>query len=214
MMDRYFELNFVGTGGEFCIGTITAEQFRYWCDNDKFEKYMADIDSTWMGNRGVDQAELNKDIPTEAHFDRPYHEYCDICKVTGIEWKNENTLILKEYDNEKKLLNEKEYNLSDLENKGTELKCTAEHNSSSESCKDHYYVFGRTLNEGLMGFNQKIIQTGPEGFDFGKLEISYDYIGGTKVVDKVAYGNKFYGMTEDSSGAGYVFYVGKGSNLK
>ena len=213
MADRYFELNFVGTGGEFCIGSITAGQFRYWYNNDRFEDYMTEIDATWKGNRGVDQAELNKDLPVDSHFDRPYHEYCDICKVTGPEWKNGNMLILKEYDKDKKLIKENEYDLSELENKGTKLTAMAEHNSSSESCRDHYYVFGRTLNEGLMGFNKEMIQTGSEGFDFEKMQISYDYIGGTKVVNKVEYGGKAYEMTEDSMGKGYVFNVGKGSNI-
>ena len=214
MADRYFQLHFIGTGGEFIIGSITAEQFRYWHENDKFKKYMTDIDESWTGRRGIDQMELNKDIPAEAHFDRPYHEYCDICKITGPEWKNGNTLILKEYDHEDKLLKESEHDLADLESKGVGLRCTAEHNSKSDSCKDHYYVFGRTLNEGLMGFNKEIIQTESEGFDFRKMQISYDYIGGTKVVDKVEYGGKVYELTEDSSGTGYVFYVGKGYNLK
>lgn len=214
MPDRYFQLNFEGTGGEFCIGQITAEQFNYWYDNNDFEKYMTEIDSSWMGNRGLDQAEVNKDVPTEAHFDRPYHEYCDICKVTGIELKNGNKIIIKEYDKEKKLIHEKEYNLTDIEGKGTEFEFTAEHNSRSESCKDHYYVFGRTLNEGLIGFNREMIQTGLEGFDFTKLKISYDQIGGTKVANRVTYENKSYDMTEDSIGKGYVFSVGKGSNVK
>ena len=211
---RYFQIDFYGKGGEVCIGTITPEQFKYWFNNIKFNKYMTDIDASWKGNPGVDQEKFNKDLPPEAHFDRPYHQYSDICRIAGPEWNGENKIIVKELDTDAKILNEEDYFLQDIEDKGVDARCIAEHNAGSESCRNTYYVFGRTFNEGLMGYTQKIIETGPEGFDFSKLEIEYDNINEFKVFDKIKYDDKTYILTEDSKGTGYEFYVAKGYELR
>ena len=213
MADRYFQLHFVGNGGEISLGTITPEQFRYWHNNVKFHRYMTKIDETWTGNRGLDQAELNKNIPPEAHFDRPYHEYCDICKIAGPGWTGDNKVILKEFDKDGELLQEEEHFLVDLEDKGVEARCIATHNSGSESCKSVHYIFGQTFNRGLMGYNQDMIMTGQDGFDFTKMKVSYDNINEFRIFDRIGYDGNTYILTEDSIGKGYNFHVAKGYDL-
>lgn len=210
--NRYFRVNFGRYGGEVAMGEITKEQFEHWYDNENFEEYMANI--------GFDTEEANKDVPEKAQFDREFYEYGDICHMSGPELADSQYMMLEEVDKDGKPLQDEDGNyvedqtidMADFEKKGIKIKCIAEHNSASDSCKDKYYIFGQYFNKGGWG-SPELVKTGPKGFDFSKMEIEYENADGFKVFNEFLYdGNNHY-LEEDSTGKSSSFYVMEGDDV-
>ena len=90
--NRYFKLDVGRYGGEVAMGEITKAQYEYWSDKgqDEFSDYISQI--------GFDMHVANKDIPKEAQFDREFHEYNDICHLSGPELAGSQTLTISECD--------------------------------------------------------------------------------------------------------------------
>tara|TARA_B100000683_G_scaffold271390_1_gene312362 strand:- start:4 stop:693 length:690 start_codon:yes stop_codon:yes gene_type:complete len=209
---RYFKLNFSRYGGEVAMGTITKDQWEYWSDNDGFEEYMGQVD--------YDAEEANKEIPKRAQFDQPFYEYSNICHMSGPEWDDSQTMYIEEIDKDGKPLESEDggfvadiqHDFGDFESLGAEVICEEEHNVSSKSCENEYYVFGQYFNKG--GWHTPdIIKTGPDGIEMDKLKIRYTNADGFKVFNEVEYDGEIYYLEEDSTGKSSSFYVNKGQKL-
>tara|TARA_B100000674_G_scaffold270780_1_gene223664 strand:+ start:24 stop:713 length:690 start_codon:yes stop_codon:yes gene_type:complete len=209
---RYFRLNFSRYGGEVAMGTITKDQWEYWSDNDGFEEYMGQVD--------YDAEEANKEIPKRAQFDQPFYEYSNICHMSGPEWDDSQTMYIEEIDKDGKPLESEDggfvadiqHDFGDFESLGAEVICEEEHNVSSKSCENEYYVFGQYFNKG--GWHTPdIIKTGPDGIEMDKLKIRYTNADGFKVFNEVEYDGEIYYLEEDSTGKSSSFYVNKGQKL-
>ena len=209
---RYFRLNFSRYGGEVAMGTITKDQWEYWSDNDGFEEYMGQVD--------YDAEEANKEIPKRAQFDQPFYEYSNICHMSGPEWDDSQTMYIEEIDKDGKPLESEDggfvadiqHDFGDFESLGAEVICEEEHNASSKSCENEYYVFGQYFNKG--GWHTPdIIKTGPDGIEMDKLKIRYTNADGFKVFNEVEYDGEIYYLEEDSTGKSSSFYVNKGQKL-
>jgi len=209
---RYFKLDFTRYGGEVCMGTITKEQFEHWYNNDDFEQYMVDVD--------FDANEANKNIPKEAQFDTPFHEQDDICHLSGPEIADGQIMTITELDKDGNTLYDangmsvpdEQIDFADFKKKGIKVKCVAEHNPGSKSCKDVYYVFGQYFNKGGW-YTEDPIKTGPDGINFKKMKINYEDADGFKVFNQVTIDNVDYYLQEDSTGKSSAFYVMEGDNL-
>ena len=209
---RYFKLDFTRYGGEVCMGTITKEQFEHWYNNDDFEQYMVDVD--------FDPNEANKNIPKEAQFDTPFHEQDDICHLSGPELADGQIMTITELDKDGNTLYnadgtsvlDEQIDFADFKKKGIKVKCVAEHNSGSKSCKDVYYVFGQYFNKGGW-YTEDPIKTGPDGINFKKMKINYEDADGFKVFNQVTIDDVDYYLQEDSTGKSSAFYVMEGDNL-
>jgi len=194
------------------MGTITKDQWEYWSDNDGFEEYMGQVD--------YDAEEANKEIPKRAQFDQPFYEYSNICHMSGPEWDDSQTMYIEEIDNDGKPLESEDggfvadiqHDFGDFESLGAEVICEEEHNVSSKSCENEYYVFGQYFNKG--GWHTPdIIKTGPDGIEMDKLKIRYTNADGFKVFNEVEYDGEIYYLEEDSTGKSSSFYVNKGQKL-
>jgi hypothetical protein len=209
---RYFKLDFTRYGGEVCMGTITKEQFEHWYNNDDFEQYMVDVD--------FDANEANKNIPKEAQFDTPFHEQDDICHLSGPEIADGQIMTITELDKDGNTLYDangmsvpdEQIDFADFKKKGIKVKCVAEHNPGSKSCKDVHYVFGQYFNKGGW-YTEDPIKTGPDGINFKKMKINYEDADGFKVFNQVTIDNVDYYLQEDSTGKSSAFYVMEGDNL-
>tara|TARA_R100001591_G_scaffold82439_1_gene89186 strand:- start:111 stop:701 length:591 start_codon:yes stop_codon:yes gene_type:complete len=194
------------------MGTITKDQWEYWSDNDGFEEYMGQVD--------YDAEEANKEIPKRAQFDQPFYEYSNICHMSGPEWDDSQTMYIEEIDKDGKPLESEDggfvadiqHDFGDFESLGAEVICEEEHNVSSKSCENEYYVFGQYFNKG--GWHTPdIIKTGPDGIEMDKLKIRYTNADGFKVFNEVEYDGEIYYLEEDSTGKSSSFYVNKGQKL-
>jgi len=213
--ERYFKVDFGRYGGEVAMGTITEAQFDFWLGkDDDFAQYMND--------RGFDPAEANEKygVPENARFDREFYEYEDICHLSGPELSDGQTMTITEVDKNGDTLRDSDGNflddiqidMGDFKKKGVKVKCIAEHNSGSKSCKDKYYLFGQYFNKGGWGTTDPI-KTGPEGFNLKKMEINYENADGFKVFGDILYdGDSFY-LEEDSTGKSSCFYVMEGDDV-
>ena len=211
--ERFFKIDFGRYGAEVAMGSITKEQFDYWYDNENFEEY--------MGNLGFDIEEANKDVPKEAQFDREFYEYEDIGHMNGPEYADSQYIVISEVDKNGLPLEDENGNfvedetvdMADFEKRGAKITCAAEHNAGSDSCKDKYFVFGQYFNKG--GWSaEETIKTGPDGFDFKKLKITYENFDGFAVFSDFVYDGKDYYLQEDSTGKSSSFYVGCGDEIE
>ena len=210
--ERYFKLDFSRYGGEVAMGTITKAQFEYWYDNDKFEEYMASVDFS--------DAEIQKGIPKRAQFDKPFYEYGDICHLSGPEFADGQTLTITELDKDGNALQDDDGNyiedqmvdFGEFEKKGVTVECSDTHSEDSKSCENLYYVFGQYFNKGGW-YTTENIKTGPDGFDFKKMNIQYEDADGFKVFSCIEYDGETYDLEEDSTGKSSSFYVNCGDRI-
>ena len=214
---RYFKFDVGRYGGEVAMGEITEDQFAYWADKDQseFEEHMR------MAEWGEDQQDDEyKKVPEKARFTKSFYEYGDICHMSGPEWSDGQTLTIQEVDKDGNALQDDDggyledetINLEDLEKKGVKVECVAEHNSGSDSCRNKFFVFGQYFNKG--GFmTQEVIQTGPDGIDFGKMAIRYENADGFRCFNEIEYDGTAYYLEEDSTGKSSSFYVGAGDDV-
>ena len=214
---RYFKFDVGRYGGEVAMGEITEDQFAYWADKDQseFEEHMR------MAEWGEDQQDDEyKKVPEKARFTKSFYEYGDICHMSGPEWSDGQTLTIQEVDKDGNALQDDDggyledetINLEDLEKKGVKVECVAEHNSGSDSCRDKFFVFGQYFNKG--GFmTQEVIQTGPDGIDFGKMAIRYENADGFRCFNEIEYDGTAYYLEEDSTGKSSSFYGGAGDDV-
>jgi hypothetical protein len=107
---------------------------------------------------------------------------------------------------------DEQIDFADFKKKGIKVKCVAEHNSGSKSCKDVYYVFGQYFNKGGW-YTEDPIKTGPDGINFKKMKIDYEDADGFKVFSQVSIDDVDYYLQEDSTGKSSAFYVMEGDNL-
>jgi hypothetical protein len=211
--ERYFRVDFGRYGGEVAMGEITKEQFEYWEGKDEeFAEHMAGAD--WGDDREDDGT------PPEAKITRPFYEFEDICHLSGPELSDGQIMTITEVDkngdtlrdNDGNFLDDIQIDMKDFKKKGVKVKCIAEHNSGSKSCKDKYYLFGQYFNKGGWGTTDPI-KTGPEGFNLKKMEINYENADGFKVFGDILYdGDSFY-LEEDSTGKSSCFYVMEGDDV-
>ena len=211
--ERYFRVDFGRYGGEVAMGEITKEQFEYWEGKDEeFAEHMAGAD--WGDDREDDGT------PPEAKITKPFYEFEDICHLSGPELSDGQIMTITEVDkngdtlrdNDGNFLDDIQIDMKDFKKKGVKVKCIAEHNSGSKSCKDKYYLFGQYFNKGGWGTTDPI-KTGPEGFNFKKMVINYENADGFKVFGDILYdGDSFY-LEEDSTGKSSSFYVMEGDDV-
>ena len=211
--ERYFRVDFGRYGGEVAMGEIPKEQFEYWEGKDEeFAEHMAGAD--WGDDREDDGT------PPEAKIIRPFYEFEDICHLSGPELSDGQIMTITEVDkngdtlrdNDGNFLDDIQIDMKDFKKKGVKVKCIAEHNSGSKSCKDKYYLFGQYFNKGGWGTTDPI-KTGPEGFNLKKMEINYENADGFKVFGDILYdGDSFY-LEEDSTGKSSCFYVMEGDDV-
>ena len=103
--------------------------------------------------------------------------------------------------------------MSEFVKRGAKITCGAEHHTGSDSCKDKYFMFGQYFNKG--GWTaEELIKTGPDGFDFNKLEITYEDFDGFKVFSDFIYDGTDYYLQEDSTGKSSSFYVDCGDEIE
>ena len=210
--ERFFKLDFTRYGGEVAMGTITKDQWEYWSDNDGFEEYMASVDFS--------DAEIQKGIPKRAQFDKPFYEYGDICHLSGPEFVDGQTLTITELDKDGNALQDDDGNyiedqmvdFGEFEKKGVKVECSDTHNEGSKSCEHHYYIFGQYFNKGGW-YTTENIKTGPDGFDFKKMNIQYEDADGFKVFSCIEYDGETYDLEEDSTGKSSSFYVNCGDRI-
>lgn len=210
---RYFRIEFGRYGGEVAMGSITPEQYSYWEGKDEeFGEYMANV--------GFDAESANKDIPPEAQFDKEFYEYEDICHTSGPELSDGQYMIVTEVDKHGDYLKDEQgafiederIDMEQFKKLGVQVTCTGEHNCSSDSCKDKYYMFGQYFNKG--GWHSpEPIKTGPDGIDFKKLEINYENADGFKVIGGFLYNGEEFYLEEDSTGKSSSFYVMEGDDV-
>jgi|TARA_B100000965_G_C19590416_1_gene757700 hypothetical protein len=211
--ERFFKIDFGRYGAEVAMGSITKEQFDYWYDNENFEEYMS--------NLGFDMEDANKDIPKEAQFEREFYEFEDIGHMNGPEYADSQYIIISEVDKNGNALEDENGNyvedetvdMSEFVKRGAKITCGAEHHTGSDSCKDKYFMFGQYFNKG--GWTaEESIKTGPDGFDFKKLEITYENFDGFKVFSDFIYDGTDYYLQEDSTGKSSSFYVDCGDEIE
>ena len=208
---RFFKINIGRYGGEVAMGTITKDQYDYWCKNDYFEQYMIDVDHDPEG--------ANKDIPVKAQFNKPFYEYEDITHLSGPELADSQMIYVEEVDKLGRPMEDGnggyvkdiEIDMANLESLDADVRCAEEHHASSKSLKHHYYFFGQYFNKG--GWTTDTFKTGPEGFDPSKLKIEYVNADGFKVFNEIVYDNVPYYLEEDSTGKSSSFYVAKGIDV-
>jgi len=206
--ERFFRINIGRYGGEVAMGTITKDQYDYWCKNDYFEQYMIDVDH--------DPDRANSDIPGKAQFNKPFYEYEDITHMSGPELADSQMIYVEELDKMGRpmedgdggFVKDIEIDMADLESLDADVRCAEEHHASSKSLKHHYYFFGQYFNKG--GWTTDTFKTGPEGFDPSKLKIEYVNADGFNVFNEIVYDNVPYYLEEDSTGKSSSFYVAKG----
>jgi hypothetical protein len=214
---RYFKLDVGRYGGEVAMGSITESQYAYWAQKDQseFEEHMR------MAEWGEDhQDEAYKKVPKKARFTKSFFEYEDICHMSGPEFSDGQTLTIQEVDKDGNALQDEdgrylddEYiDLGDLKKKGAKIKCIAEHNAKSKSCRDKFFVFGQYFNKGGF-YTNEIIKTGPDGIDFKKMAIRYEDADGFKCFNEIEYDGTAYYLEEDSTGKSSSFYVGAGEDV-
>ena len=211
--NRYFKLDFGRYGGEVAMGEITEAQFNYWEGNDEgLAEHMANAD---FGNQE------DTTTPADAKFTKPFYEYEDICHISGPELSDGQTMTIEEVNEKGEYLKDKfgnfdagyqQIDMADFKKLGVKVKCTAEHNSGSKSCKDKYYVFGQYFNKGGW-YTNELIKTDHKGFDFKKLKIEYENADGFKVFGHINYNGEDYGLEEDSTGKSSSFYVMEGDDV-
>lgn len=209
--ERYFRIEFGRYGGEVAMGRISKEQYDYWSESGDFEEY--------MGNLAYDSIEANRDVPENARM-REFYEHEDICHCNGPELADGQYMMLFELDHrgqplqnaDGSFVEDKTYAVEDLESLGTDIRCLAVHNSSSDSCKNEYFVYGQYFNKGGWQTDD-IIKTGPNGFEFDKLRIEYENADGFKVFHSVFYDDEQFYLEEDSTGKSSTFYVMEGDNV-
>ena len=210
---RYFKVDFGRYGGEVAMGAITKEQFEYWCGKDEEL-------GTYLSSRGFDPEAANKDVPKEAQFDKEFFEFEDICHTSGPEYSDGQTMTVMETDEHGHNLQdqfgnftaEQTVDMDQFKKLGVKVKCTAEHNSDSDSCKDKYYIFGQYFNKGGW-YTSELIKTDHKGFDFKKVKIDYENADGFKVFNSVNYDGTDYYLEEDSTGKSSAFYVMEGDDV-
>jgi len=210
--ERYFTVNFGRYGGEVAMGEITKAQYDYWEGKDEeFAKHL----------QNAEWGEGNDDgTPPEACFDKPFYEYEDICHLSGPEFADSQYVSIEEVDKHGNalkdengdFLEEQIVDMSDFEELGAKITCEAEHTPDSESCKNKYYFFGQYFNKGGW-YTDEVIKTGPDGFDFKKLEIAYQNCDGFKVFNEFLYDGNSYYLQEDSTGKSSSFYVMEGDEV-
>ena len=209
--ERFFRINIGRYGGEVAMGTITKDQYEYWCDNDHFEQYMIDVDH--------DPEMANKLVPVKAQFNKPFYEYEDICHLSGPELADGQTIYVEELDKSGRPLEDGnggfvkdiQIDMADLASLDADVRCAEEHHASSKSLKNQYYFFGQYFNKG--GWTTDIFKTGPEGFDASKLKIEYVIADGFNLFNEIIYDNVPYYLEEDSTGKSSSFYVAKGEDV-
>ena len=210
--ERYFKVDFGRYGGEVAMGTITEAQFDHWVGrNDELATHIASAD--WGDDREDDGT------PEEAKFTKQFYEYEDICHMSGPELADGQTMNVTEVDKDGEYLIDeagdflpvREIDMKDFKRLGVKVRCMAEHNSASASCKDKYYIFGQYFNKG--GWYTQVIQTGPEGFDLKKTEINYENADGFKVFNEIVYAGESHHLEEDSTGKSSSFYVMEGDEV-
>jgi hypothetical protein len=211
--ERYFKVEFGRYGGEVAMGEITKEQFEYWeGKEEEFAEHMASVD--WGDDKEDDGT------PSEAKFTKPFYEYEDICHTSGPELSDGQTMTIIEVDKdgqplqdeEGNFLDDRQVDMKDFKKLGVKVKCVAEHNSGSKSCKDKYYMFGQYFNKGGW-YSGELVKTGPDGFNLKKVAINYENCDGFKVFSEFEYdGDSFY-LEEDSTGKSSSFYVMEGDDV-
>jgi hypothetical protein len=215
--ERFFKIDFGRYGGEVAMGTITEAQYNYWADRDQseFEEHMN------MAEWGEDQQdEAYKQVPEEARFTKPFFEYGDICHMSGPEFSDGQYMLISEVDkdgqalqdDEGNFLEDRQIDMKDFKKLGVKVKCVAEHNSGSKSCKDKFYIFGQYFNKGGW-YTSEPIKTGPAGLDFKKIEINYENCDGFRVFNEFTYDGESHYLEEDSTGKSSAFYVGAGDDV-
>ena len=211
--ERFFRVDFGRYGGEVAMGEITKAQYDYWVDReDEFSEHIANI--------GFDSDEANNDIPEEVKFDREFYEYEDICHQSGPEFADSQYVTISEVDKNGNALEDEQgnyvedetVNMEDFEKRGAKITCDAEHFSGSPSCSKKYYMFGQYFNKGGW-YPDELVKTGPNGFDFKKLEIAYENADGFKVFSSFTYDGEEYYLQEDSTGKSSAFYVMEGDDV-
>jgi len=194
------------------MGEITKEQYDYWeGKDDEFAKHLQNAE--WG-------EETDDGTPPEARFDKPFYEYEDICHLSGPEFADSQYVSIEEVDkngnalkdDQGNFLEEQTVEMQDFESLGAKITCEAEHTPDSESCKNKYYFFGQYFNKGGW-YTDEIIKTGPDGFDFKKLEINYQDCDGFKVFNEFTYDGNSYYLQEDSTGKSSSFYVMEGDEV-
>lgn len=211
--ERYFKVDFGRYGGEVAMGEITEAQFEHWYGKDEEL-------GTYLNDRGFDPDTANKNVPAEAQLNKEFYEFEDICHLSGPELSDGQTMTITEVDKNGDTLRDKDGNflddiqidMKDFKKKGVKVKCIAEHNSGSKSCKDKYYLFGQYFNKGGW-YTEDIIKTGPNGFDFKKMSINYENADGFKVFNEFMYDGENYYLQEDSTGKSSSFYVMEGDDV-
>ena len=174
-----------------------------------------------MSNIGFDVENANKDVPKEAQFEKEFYEYEDIGHMNGPEFADSQYINISEvdrngmpleYDNGN-FVEDETVDMAEFEKRGAKITCSAEHNTGSDSCKDKYFVFGQYFNKGGWS-TEETIKTGPDGFDFKKLEITYENFDGFKVFSDIVYDGQDYYLQEDSTGKSSSFYVECGDEIQ
>ena len=210
--NRYFRLDFGRYGGEVAMGEITEAQFNYWEGKDEeLAEHIAGAD--WGDDREDDGT------PPEAKFTKPFYEYEDICHTSGPEFSDGQDMTITEtdkdghsmQDEEGNFIEDRQIDMKDFKKLGIKVKCTAEHNSGSKSCKDKYYLFGQYFNKG--GWYTGSIQTDHRGLDLKKIAINYENCDGFQVFSEIVYNNEHYHLEEDSTGKSSTFYVMEGDDV-
>jgi hypothetical protein len=212
---RYFKLDFGRYGGEVAMGSITEAQYNYWSDKEQpdFENYMT---SKGFG----DENDEFKDVPAEARIEGEFYDHEDICHTSGPEFSDGQYMLISEVDRDGQPLQDEDGNfvedrqidMKDFKKLGVKVKCVAEHNSGSKSCKDKFYVFGQYFNKGGW-YTQEPIKTGVDGLDFKKMKIEYEDCEGFRVFNEIIYNGENLYLEEDSTGKSSTFYVMAGDNV-
>lgn len=211
---RYFKVDFGRYGGEVAMGEITAAQFDHWYGKDEeLAQHISEID--W----GPDE-QTTTDIPEEARFTKQFYEYEDICHLSGPELEDGQTMTITEVDKDGNalqdddgtFLEDQRIDMADFKKLGVKVKCIGDHHSGSKSCKDKYYFFGQYFNKGGW-YNNDIIKTGVDGFDFKKMAINYENADGFKVFNEFIYDGNNHSLEEDSTGKSSAFYVMEGDDV-
>jgi len=213
--ERFFKIDFGRYGGEVSMGEITEAQYNYWADRDQseFENYMT---SKGFG----EENDEFKDVPAEAKIEGEFFEHEDICHTSGPEFADGQYMLISEVDRDGQPLQDEDGNfledrsidMKDFKKLGVKVKCVAEHNSGSKSCKDKFFMFGQYFNKGGW-YIPEPIKTGPSGLDFKKIAINYENCDGFRVFNEIIYDGENLYLEEDSTGKGSSFYVGAGDDV-
>jgi hypothetical protein len=213
--ERFFKIDFGRYGGEVAMGEITEAQYNYWNDRDQsdFENYMT---SKGFG----DENEEFNEVPDDAKIQGEFFEHEDICHTSGPEFSDGQYMLISEVDKDGQPLQDEEGNfledrsidMKDFKKLGVKIKCVAEHNEGSKSCKDKFFMFGQYFNKGGW-YTAEPIKTGPAGFDFKKMAINYENCDGFRVFNSFDYDGENHYLEEDSTGKSSAFYVRAGDDV-